>query len=51
MPPVDAGLTIDGSKIKVVEGQKGNVVDQDTLREQLEGAAVHASRHRARRCR
>ena len=33
--PVNAGLAIDGSKIRVIEGQKGQVVDQGTLREQL----------------
>lgn len=33
--PVDAGLAIEGNKIKVIEGQKGRVVDQNTLREQL----------------
>ncbi|MFH0916926.1 MAG: VanW family protein [bacterium] len=35
VPPVDAGLSINGSTIKVVEGRKGRVVDQDALREQL----------------
>jgi vancomycin resistance protein YoaR len=35
LPPVDPGLTIDGGKITAVEGQKGWVVDKDTLREQL----------------
>jgi vancomycin resistance protein YoaR len=33
--PVNAGLTIEGSKIKVIDGQKGRVVDQVSLREQL----------------
>jgi len=33
--PVNAGLAIEGSKIKVIEGQEGRVVDQATLREQL----------------
>ena len=35
VPPVNAGLTIDGSTIDIVEGRKGRVVDQFTLREQL----------------
>ncbi len=35
IPPVNAGLAIDGAKIKVIEGQKGTVVDQDSLRESL----------------
>jgi vancomycin resistance protein YoaR len=35
VPAVNAGLAIDGAKIKVIEGQKGRVVDQATLREQL----------------
>ena len=35
LPPVNAGLTIDGSTVRIVEGQKGNVVDQATLRQEL----------------
>jgi vancomycin resistance protein YoaR len=35
LPPVNAGLAFDGTEVKVVEGQKGRVVDQPTLREQL----------------
>jgi vancomycin resistance protein YoaR len=35
VPPVDAGLAIDGGEITVLQGQKGFVVDQDALREQL----------------
>jgi vancomycin resistance protein YoaR len=35
MPPVNAGLAFDGTTIKVVEGQKGRVVDQAALRERL----------------
>ena len=35
VPAVNAGLAIDGAKIKVIEGQKGRVVDQKALREQL----------------
>ena len=44
--PVNAGLAIDGSKITVVEGQKGRVVDQDTLREQLKALlfTLHATK-------
>ncbi|OFW59171.1 MAG: hypothetical protein A2133_00215 [Actinobacteria bacterium RBG_16_64_13] len=33
--PVDAGLAIEGTEIKVIDGQNGLVVDQGTLREQL----------------
>jgi len=36
VPPVNAGLAIEGAKIKVIEGQQGRVVDQNTLRGQLE---------------
>ncbi len=45
VPPVDAGLAIDGSKVTVVEGQKGLVVDQATLREQLKALlfTLHAT--------
>ena len=35
LPPVNPGLIIDGGDIKPVEGRKGRVVDQDSLREQL----------------
>jgi len=35
VPPVDAGLAIDGSEITVVEGQKGLVVDREALRKRL----------------
>jgi vancomycin resistance protein YoaR len=35
IPPVDAGLAIDGDRITVVEGQKGLVVDKGVLAEQL----------------
>jgi vancomycin resistance protein YoaR len=46
VPPVDAGLAIEGSKITVVEGQKGLVVDQGTLREQLKALlfTLHATK-------
>ena len=46
VPPVNAGLAIDGSKITVVAGQKGRVVDQDTLREQLKALlfTLHATK-------
>ncbi len=45
MPPVDAGLVIDGTIVKVVEGQKGRVVDQATVREQLKALlfTLHAT--------
>lgn len=36
IPPVDAALTINEGVIEVVEGQSGTVVDQATLRTQLE---------------
>jgi len=35
MPPVNAGLAFAGTEVKVVEGQKGRVVDQPALREGL----------------
>jgi vancomycin resistance protein YoaR len=35
IPSVNAGLAFDGTTIKVVEGQKGRVVDQAALREGL----------------
>ena len=33
--PVNAGLAIDGAKIKVIESKNGRAVDRDTLREEL----------------
>ena len=36
VPPVNAGLVIDGSRITVVEGQKGLVVDRVALGAQLQ---------------
>jgi vancomycin resistance protein YoaR len=35
IPPVNAGLLFDGPKIKVVKGQKGRVVDRQSLASQL----------------
>ena len=35
VPPVDAGLVIDGTEVRVVEGQKGRVMDQAAVREEL----------------
>ena len=35
IPPVNAGLAFDGSKIRVVKGQKGRVVDREGLASQL----------------
>ena len=35
VPPVNAGLAIEGTEIKVIEGQKGRVVDRATLKERL----------------
>lgn len=35
VPPVNAGLAIEGKKIKVIEGQKGRVVDRVALKKQL----------------
>jgi vancomycin resistance protein YoaR len=45
VPPVNAGLAIDGGKIRVIEGQKGRVVDRDNLRQQLEALlfTLHAT--------
>jgi vancomycin resistance protein YoaR len=40
IPPVNAGLVFDGSKIKVVKGQKGRVVDRDSLASQLESLVL-----------
>lgn len=43
--PVNPGLTTDGSTIKAVEGQKGRVVDQNALREQVSALllSLHAT--------
>lgn len=43
--PVDAGLAFDHGEIRVIEGQKGRVVDQDALREQLKALlfTLHAT--------
>ncbi len=35
MPPVDAGLVVVDGELQVVDAEKGRVVDQDSLREQL----------------
>jgi len=35
VPPVDPGLVIEGTEIKIIEGKKGLVVDRDRLREAL----------------
>jgi vancomycin resistance protein YoaR len=35
VPPVNAGLAIEGGKIKEIEGRQGRVVDQNTLREEI----------------
>jgi vancomycin resistance protein YoaR len=35
LPPVDAGLVIDGTEVRVVEGQKGRVMDQEAVRDEL----------------
>jgi vancomycin resistance protein YoaR len=45
MPPINAGLAINDSSIKVIEGQKGNVVDQNALRESLKALlfTLHAT--------
>ena len=45
MPPVNAGLSIDGTTVRVVEGQKGRVVDQASVREQLKALlfTLHAT--------
>jgi vancomycin resistance protein YoaR len=46
LAPVNAGLAFDGGQVTVVEGQKGLVVDRDTLREQLEALlfTLHTSK-------
>jgi vancomycin resistance protein YoaR len=36
VPPVDASLVVEGAYIRAIEGQNGTVVDQDSLRRQLE---------------
>lgn len=36
VPPVNAGLVFDGSKITIVRGQKGRVVDRQALGSELE---------------
>ncbi|MFH0916717.1 MAG: VanW family protein [bacterium] len=43
--PVNAGLAIEGANIKVIGGQQGSAVDQDTLREQLKvlSLTLHAT--------
>jgi len=35
VPPVDAGVSIDGNRVTAFKGQKGYVVDQAALREEL----------------
>lgn len=35
LPPINAGLLLEGSSIKVMKGQKGLVVDRQALREEL----------------
>ncbi len=35
IPPVDPGLAIDGTEIKIIEGKSGLVVDRAKLREEL----------------
>ena len=35
VPPVNSGLALTGGDIKIVDGRKGNVVDQVALRKQL----------------
>ncbi len=47
VPPVNAGLAIEGGKIKEIEGQQGRVVDQNTLREETQDIAVRPARRRA----
>jgi vancomycin resistance protein YoaR len=43
VPPVNAGLAIEGTEIKVIEGKNGQVVDQESLAADL--AAVLVSLH------
>ncbi|MCL5736585.1 MAG: peptidoglycan binding domain-containing protein, partial [Actinobacteria bacterium] len=38
--PVNAGLTLENGQVKVIEGQKGQVVDKDKLREELESLVL-----------
>ena len=40
VPPVNPGLAIEGTKIRVIEGKKGRVVDQERLREELESLVL-----------
>jgi len=40
LPPINAGLVFDGSKIKIVKGQKGRVVDRENLASQLEAVLL-----------
>ena len=35
VPPVNPGLAISGTQIKPVEGRKGRMVDEETLRSEL----------------
>lgn len=46
VPPVNAGLVFEGTTVKVVEGQKGRVVDQPQLREALKALlfTLHATK-------
>jgi vancomycin resistance protein YoaR len=45
LPPINAGLVIDGKNVKAMKGQKGLVVDQAALREQLKALlfSLHAT--------
>lgn len=45
LPPINAGLLVDGTSIKVMKGQKGLVVDRQALREQLKALlfSLHAT--------
>ena len=45
VPPVNPRLSIDGDTIEVIEGQAGDVVDQDALRQQLKALlfSLHAT--------
>ena len=40
VPPVNPGLAIDGTEIRTIEGKKGLVVDQATLREELKAVLL-----------
>ena len=44
-PPIDAGIIIEDGKVRAVEGKRGKVVDQDTLREELKALlfTLHAT--------